>query len=433
MAVGFRRSEIASTPGNREHRSMKREQRAILASMAFGMMLWILDAILRYYFFRQAVADATFGGLLLTDIPYHVLYSRSVLVLFCLIFGMLVSVAVGRQRRAEEHLREALGSLEIQVGKRTIELRAANDELKQHRDHLEDLVNKRAADLAESNEQLRLEIVDRERAEEEVRRSYEDLRALLTNTVDALASAVETRDPYTAGHQRRVSDLAAAIASEMGMSDEAVKGIFITGVIHDIGKIRVPAEILSRPGQLDEIEFNLIKSHATVGYNLLKDIDFPWPVAEIVYQHHERMDGSGYPRGLSGKDILAQARILAVADVVPNAKMTGDNIINYSAKDSRRVDMVMGVGYGDNLDKVKQTIDDVLGSDERILKDPAPTVGVLELGDSSVNFAVRPWVATADYWDVFFDTQKKLKERFDAEGISIPFPQRDVHLIKDEA
>jgi len=118
--------------------------------------------------------------------------------------------------------------------------------------------------------------------------------------------------------------------------------------------------------------------------------------------------------------------------IVPNAKMTGDNIVNYTAKDCRRVDIVAGVGYGDDLDKVRNVLEDILSGEERILKDPAPTIGVLELADSSVNFAVRPWVKTADYWDVYFAMQESIKKRFDAEGISIPFPQQDVHLYKSE-
>ena len=116
--------------------------------------------------------------------------------------------------------------------------------------------------------------------------------------------------------------------------------------------------------------------------------------------------------------------------IVPNAKMTGDNIINYSAKEQRRVDIVAGVSYNDNLDKVRKTLEEILTADERILKDPAPTIGVLELADSSVNFAVRPWVKTADYWDVYFHLQETIKKRFDAEGISIPFPQQDLYLYK---
>ncbi len=116
--------------------------------------------------------------------------------------------------------------------------------------------------------------------------------------------------------------------------------------------------------------------------------------------------------------------------IVPNAKMTSDNIINYTAKDIRRVDIVAGVSYGDDIDKVRDVLAGILAEDERILKDPAPTIGVLELAGSSVNFAVRPWVKTGDYWDVFFATQENIKKRFDAAGIKIPFPQQDVHLYK---
>jgi len=116
--------------------------------------------------------------------------------------------------------------------------------------------------------------------------------------------------------------------------------------------------------------------------------------------------------------------------IVPNAKIMGDNITNYSAKDTRRVDMVIGVGYGDDLKKVREILEDILANDDRILKDPAPTIGVLELGDNSVNFAVRPWVKRDDYWGAYFDVTETVKRRFDEEGISIPYPQRDVHLYE---
>jgi small conductance mechanosensitive channel len=115
--------------------------------------------------------------------------------------------------------------------------------------------------------------------------------------------------------------------------------------------------------------------------------------------------------------------------IVPNANITSDNIINYTSKGIRRVDMVAGVSYSDDLDKVRKVLEEILAGDDRILKDPAPTIGVLELADSSVNFAVRPWVNVNDYWDVFFDTQEKIKKGFDAAGIAIPFPQRDVHIF----
>ena len=117
--------------------------------------------------------------------------------------------------------------------------------------------------------------------------------------------------------------------------------------------------------------------------------------------------------------------------IVPNSGVTGGNITNYSANPVRRVDIVAGVSYGDDIDKVKKVLSEIQAEDERILKDPAPMIGLVELGDSSVNFTVRSWVKTADYWNVFFDTQEKIKKRFDAEGISIPFPQQDVHIISE--
>ncbi|GAF81991.1 unnamed protein product, partial [marine sediment metagenome] len=119
-----------------------------------------------------------------------------------------------------------------------------------------------------------------------------------------------------AGHQRRVTTLATSIATEMGRSEELIQGISMGGIVHDIGKIYVPAEILSKPTRLSEVEFDMIKAHCQAGYDILKPVEFPWPIAQIVFQHHERMDGSGYPSGLSGEDILLEARILAVADVV---------------------------------------------------------------------------------------------------------------------
>jgi len=127
---------------------------------------------------------------------------------------------------------------------------------------------------------------------------------------------VEMRDPYTAGHQRRVTVLACAIAEELGLSQDKVEGLRMAALIHDIGKIYIPAEILSKPGRLTETERRLIQTHPQVGYDVLKNVEFAWPVAQIVLEHHERMNGSGFPMGLSGDDILIEARILAVADVV---------------------------------------------------------------------------------------------------------------------
>jgi putative nucleotidyltransferase with HDIG domain len=153
-------------------------------------------------------------------------------------------------------------------------------------------------------------------AEEEAKKSFEKLKKAFGAIIQVLEKTVEIRDPYTAGHQRRVSDLAQNIAREMGLTRDRIDGIKITGIIHDIGKIQIPAEILSKPRALTGIEFNLVKTHPQVGADILRAIDFPWPVAEIVLQHHERINGSGYPQGLYKKDILLEARIIGVADVV---------------------------------------------------------------------------------------------------------------------
>jgi PAS domain S-box-containing protein len=160
------------------------------------------------------------------------------------------------------------------------------------------------------------DITERKQAEEERKQSFERLRKALGATVQSISLTVEMKDPYTAGHQQRVSDLTRAIATEMGLSADRRDFIRTASSIHDIGKISVPSEILSKPTKLTELEFSLIKTHSQSGHDILKDIDFPWPVADVVLQHHERMNGSGYPQGLKGDDILLEARIMAVADVV---------------------------------------------------------------------------------------------------------------------
>jgi putative methionine-R-sulfoxide reductase with GAF domain len=154
----------------------------------------------------------------------------------------------------------------------------------------------------------------RNRAEQ--RRSAEQLYKGLEDAIEAIAATVEMRDPYTAGHQRRVAQLAEVIATKLGLTPERIHGIRLAGMVHDVGKIGVPAEILSKPGRLSKIEFDLIKLHSAVGYEILKDVEFPWPIAQMVRSHHERQDGSGYPDGLKGEEILLETRIIAVADVV---------------------------------------------------------------------------------------------------------------------
>jgi len=160
------------------------------------------------------------------------------------------------------------------------------------------------------------DVSQRIKTEKELKLRRKKLQEALEATVQAMAFTIETRDPYTAGHQRRVTRLACAIAEEMGLPGNKIEGLRMAGDLHDIGKISVPAEILSKPGPISEVEYNVIKTHPQVGYEILKTIEFPWPIAQIVQQHHERMNGSGYPLGLKGNKILLEARILAVADVV---------------------------------------------------------------------------------------------------------------------
>ena len=148
------------------------------------------------------------------------------------------------------------------------------------------------------------DITERKQAEEKLQQTLDSLRKAVGTTIQVMVSAVESRDPYTAGHQIRVADLARAIATEMGLPQDKIEGIRMAGSIHDIGKLSIPAEILSKPTKLTDIEFSLIKEHSQSGYEMLKDVESPWPLAEIVYQHHERMNGSGYPRNLKGDEIL---------------------------------------------------------------------------------------------------------------------------------
>jgi PAS domain S-box-containing protein len=162
------------------------------------------------------------------------------------------------------------------------------------------------------------DITHKVRAEEDSRNYIGQLKRAMHSTVEAISIISEMRDPYTHGHERRVGELAAAagIAAELGLDANRIEGIRVAGFMHDVGKISVPAEILAKPTRLTPPEFDLIKDHARHSYEILKGIDFPWPVAEVALQHHERMDGSGYPQGLKGDEIIIEARIMAVADVV---------------------------------------------------------------------------------------------------------------------
>jgi HD-GYP domain-containing protein (c-di-GMP phosphodiesterase class II) len=163
-----------------------------------------------------------------------------------------------------------------------------------------------------------LEKSDAERTQTEAAfsKSLAKLKKATGFIIDVIVMVVETRDPYMAGHQKRVTDLARSIAAEMNLSEEIIDGIGMAGLIHDLGKLSIPAEILGQPRQLTDVEYSLVKTHPEIGYQLLKEIDFYRPVALIVYQHHERINGTGYPQGIKGEDILLEAKILGVADVV---------------------------------------------------------------------------------------------------------------------
>lgn len=190
----------------------------------------------------------------------------------------------------------------LRIGDGKIEDKEAEEDLCLARDEHEMRARDRTIDLARVNEELRL-------AEEKQHRTLEGV-------IQAVSLMLEKRDPYTAGHERHVAQLASAMAKEMGLSHDQTEGVELAARIHDIGKISVPAEILCKPGKLSEAEFSLIKAHPTVGHDILEPIDFPWPIAEMVRQHHEKLDGSGYPQGLHGSEILREARILCIADRV---------------------------------------------------------------------------------------------------------------------
>lgn len=152
--------------------------------------------------------------------------------------------------------------------------------------------------------------------DKKLKQTYKKLQKFIEGTAYIIMKVVETRDPYSIGHQQRVSKLATVIAREMKLPQDKIEGIKIASLVHDIGKVNLPTEIISKPGKLIEVEFNLIKNYPKVGYDILKKVDFPWPIAEIVLQHQEKIDGSGYPRGLKGDEICIEAKILGVANVV---------------------------------------------------------------------------------------------------------------------
>jgi len=219
--------------------------------------------------------------------------------------------------------------MSIMTGSAKLAVRDLNDEM-DIRNYIKDIIeatekissiNKEIMKVGQradgKTEGINIRDISEEKPDQErVRQRLSEVQKRTEGVIRAISLTVETRDPYTAGHQKRVAALARSIAEEMGLSKEQTEGIYMAAVIHDIGKICVPAEILSKPGRLTDTELDLIKQHPQVGYNILKEIEFPWPVAQIALKHHESMNGSGYPLGLSGEEIILEARILSVADVV---------------------------------------------------------------------------------------------------------------------
>ena len=210
------------------------------------------------------------------------------------------------------------GALEALISQSSVALQRwqAERALKQAHDQLEIKIAKRTEELTKANKKLKAEVAERKQTEKKLKQTSGKLLESVETTIQAMVRIVEKRDPYTAGHQRRVTQLACAIARRMNYSEDQVNALHLAGIIHDVGKIQVPAEILANPDTLSEAEFSIVKTHPLAGYEILDTIEFPWPIAKIIYQHHERMNGSGYPQGLSGEDILLEARVLAVADVV---------------------------------------------------------------------------------------------------------------------
>lgn len=193
------------------------------------------------------------------------------------------------------------------------QLLSTQDELATLNARLQQEVERQSAALLENERRLSHE------RELMLKRESSHLRAMqksLVESVTAVAATVEMRDPYTAGHQRRVADLAVVIGRQLSLSEDELQALHIAGVVHDAGKVRIPAEILTKPGRLDAVEFEFVKLHVQTGYDILKNISFPWPIANIVLQHHERLDGTGYPLGVGGDDVMFASRILSVADVV---------------------------------------------------------------------------------------------------------------------
>jgi PAS domain S-box-containing protein/putative nucleotidyltransferase with HDIG domain len=267
--------------------------------------------------FRSIFDNAT-DGILLADLEKHKFYSANNTI--CQMLGYKQEEIVNLTT-TDIHPREYLPYITEQFEKQTRkEITLAKDIPVKRKDgsFFYADVNSKPITLAGKTYLLGIfrDITERKLAEEQLQQSYQRTKRAMDATLETMSKIVEAKDPYTAGHQQRVSQLATAIAKELNLSQDKVEGVRIASLIHDIGKIGLPTEILSKPIKLSDIEFSLIKEHPQIGYNILKSIDFSYPVANIVLQHHERPNGSGYPMGFKGEEILLEARIIGVADVV---------------------------------------------------------------------------------------------------------------------
>jgi len=247
------------------------------------------------------------------------IYGRDEAGLLARTFNAMVDGLEKTFRDLEDRNRE----LEAEAAQRAAEIAQDSTErvrvereLRLARVELERRVEKRTEELSRANDELHGKVRETLRSEDHLQNHLDRLERALEGTFKAMSLTLEMRDPYMAGHQHRVTSLAVAIAQEMNMPWEKIEGLRLAGTIHDIGKIGAPSEIMNKPTRLTKTEFQLLKEHPRAGYDIIKDIAFPWPVAHIILQHHERLDGSGYPEGLAGDAILPEAKILAVADVV---------------------------------------------------------------------------------------------------------------------
>jgi putative nucleotidyltransferase with HDIG domain len=297
-------------------------QAAILAVSAIALVLGIVFVVALSGMITRPIVQLTRTAERLAngDLKQRVrIYARDEVGLLARTFNAMVDSLETTVRDLESRnrvLEDEAAKRSAQLDKDAAERVRIEKELRLARIEIDHLVDKRTEALSRANDELHGKVLETRRSEDYLQSTLDRLERSLEGTFRALSMTLDLRDPYMAGHQHRVASLAVAIAQEMNLTGDKVEGLRFAGVIHDIGKIAAPAEILAKPGRLTKTEFQLVKDHPRIGYEMVKDIAFPWPVAHIILQHHERLDGSGYPEGLIGEAILQEARILAVADVV---------------------------------------------------------------------------------------------------------------------